>query len=376
MKHSKIIQTMKDLDTILSKGKVPISFTPPYFAESENYDNISIITGSPKTFDFDLKKEPDNPWNSTLETLREEQPDVFPLVSTKKKLRKRTKYELNQLQKQFANAGFDNFYYLPANVPGMISWIFINNAMAASFDSKGRPLLYFGKMKNLVRVPEPSLVEYYLTNHSANLINGFEIGHAINYTMEGKGDQLPMSLPLIIDGKQSKDQFYHMIINCSGRRTNTNALEEYADFSRNYVIEIPLSSHSETGAYHGNVAILYYQNMDGDRGVVYVPDMLQSNKRRFVEYMFETFFGQEHVHQITSSNKFLYEEAIKKLSMNAISVGHGRMICSSNNPWTNAYLKDKVGLELLEIDMKAIALGGGGLQCCYTALNKTPLNIK
>ena len=61
--------------------------------------------------------------------------------------------------------------------------------------------------------------------------------------------------------------------------------------------------------------------------------------------------------------------------MNVINVGPGKMIASSNNPETNSFLEQELGMEILGVDMKAIALGGGGLQCCYTALNNNPLQI-
>ncbi|MFH1439798.1 MAG: hypothetical protein ABIG89_04475 [Candidatus Woesearchaeota archaeon] len=376
---NKIIKNMKDLEKVLGEGDAPISETPPYFAECDNYHNVSIVTGAPDTFDFDFRKEPDNPWNEHTEKVVAE-------FNTKEKLRNGVSRELNELQQQFANSGFEQFYFLPANVSGLISWIFLNNAMAAGFNSKGRPMLYFGKMKNTVRVPEPGLVEYLLATHPAKLIgdsnteHGFEIGHAKTYTMEGKGDQLPMSLPImaegiLVEGKQSKNRFYHIVINCSGRRTDTKALPEYTDFSGNYVIEIPLSDHEKTGAYHGNVAVLYYNNKDGERGVVYVPMMLHEDHRSFVYEMFKTFFGERNVHTITDKDEKLFDEALNNLSMNSISTGEGRMIVSANNPWTNCYLEHIVGVDLLKVDMKAIALGGGGLQCCYTALNKNPLKI-
>ena len=52
------------------------------------------------------------------------------------------------------------------------------------------------------------------------------------------------------------------------------------------------------------------------------------------------------------------------------------MIASKNNPWTNNYLKHEIGLNVLEVEMQGISLGGGGLQCCYTALNKSPLKME
>lgn len=365
---NKVIRSMNDLENLLTEGIIPITETPPYFAESNDYSKISIVTGAADTFDSDLKKEPDNQWNTSPEETRK--------FTTKEEIREQVRLELEQLKTQFANSGFDNFYYMPANVPGMISWIFINNAMAAGFNSDGKPMIYFGKMKNLVRIPEPSLVEYYLTNHPAKPIEDFIIEHATKHTMEGKGDQLPMSLPIIKDEKQSKNRFYHMIINCSGRRTHSMALEEYAEVSGNFVIEIPLSDNETTGAYHGNVAILYYQNLDGDRGVIYVPVMLREDKRDFVYDMFKTFFGESNVHPILENDGRLYNEALSNLSMNCVSTGKGRMIASKNNPWTNNYLEHEIGLKILDVDMQGISLGGGGLQCCYTALNKLPLKME
>ena len=363
---NKIIRSMSDLETVLSSEDVPISATPTYFAETNNPDQVSIIAGASDTFDFDLEKEPDNRWIA----------QVSERFNDRSKLRYRTGVELLELKQRFEEAGFKNFYFLPAEVQGTISWIFINNAMSAGFNSEGKPLLYFGKMKNLCRLPEPALVEYYLRSHPKNPVEGFVFGHATIHTMEGKGDQLPMSLPLIKDGKQSRDEFYHIVINCSGRRTHPLALEEFAQASGNLVIEIPLSDDPVTGAYHGNVAIMYYQDKNSNRGVVYVPDMLREDKRDFVYEMFKTFFGQDQIHRITSSMPELYKESIELLSMNGISVGKGRMISSKNNIQTNEFLREVIGLDILEVDMQAISLGGGGLQCCYTALNRNPLILK
>jgi len=360
---NKIIRSMSDLEKVLSV--VPISVTPSYFAESEDPTQVSIISGASDTFDFDIVKEPDNRWIA----------QVSERFNDRIKLRYRTGIELLELKQRFEEAGFENFYFLPAEVQGTISWIFINNAMSAGFDSEGKPFLYFSKMKNLCRLPEPALVEYYLRSNVSNLVEGFTFSHARDHSMEGKGDQLPMSLPVIKDGKQSQDEFYHLIINCSGRRTHPLALEEYARASGNFVIEIPLSDHPRTGAYHGNVAIMYYQDKDNNRGVVYVPDMLREDKRDFVYEMFKTFFGKDHVHRINSDQNDLYQESIERLSMNTIAVGQGKIISSNNNPVTNDFLRHQLGLELLEVDVQAISLGGGGLQCCYTALNKTPLRI-
>ncbi len=361
---SNVVRSMSDLEIALSNA--PISSTPVYFAEVDNKDNISIIAGASDTFDFDIAKEPDNRWIA----------EASERYKDRATLRYRTGIELLELKQRFKDVGFENFYFLPAEVKGTISWIFINNAMSAGFNSEGKPFLYFGRMKNLCRLPEPALVEYYLRINHANVVEGFEFGYAKNHAMEGKGDQLPMSLPLMKDGIQSKDEFYHIVINCSGRRTHSLALEEYSQASGNFVIEIPLSDHPITGAYHGNVAMMYYQGKDKNRGVVYVPDMLREDKRDFVYEMFKTFFGKDQVYRITSDMPELHKESIELLSMNGISVGKGKLISSKYNVQTNRFLRDVVGLDILEVDMQAISLGGGGLQCCYTALNKTPLRIK
>ena len=205
--------------------------------------------------------------------------------------------------------------------------------------------------------------------------------------MEGKGDQLPMTIPIIKDGYQSKDEFYHVIINCSGRRTLPKAIEEYALKSGNYVVDLPIALEKERkkmmldggkkdiGAYHGNVGIAYYQDKNDERGVIYVPDMLKPDSEEFAYKTFTTLFGEDHVHPIVKNlntklykdkailNKALYYEAVGKLSMNMISTGKGRVITSKGNINTNAFLESELGLEVLSVYMTAIDLGGGGLQC-------------
>jgi len=368
-----IIRSMKDLEEALRRELVPISSTPPYFAESKEPKLIDIVTGAADTFWYDHIADSDNQWIGKTKAWKE-------LYDTQEKASARVALELKELEHRFKEAGFPNFYYLPANIQGMINWIFINNAFCSGFDSHGEPLVYFGNMRNDNRKPEPSIVEFFLRGlgeNIPNLLNNINVAHAekLEYTMEGKGDQLPMSLPLFNGQEQSQTQFYHAVINCSGRRTHPKAIEEYAIKSGNYVIEIPLSSDNQKGAYHGNVAIFYYAKDDGTRGVVYVPDMLREDKRDFVKNMFSIFFGEDNVRPITDSDGGLYEEAIRNLTMNVISVGSGRIISSKNNPITNRFISEEIGLRILEVDMQAISLGGGGLQCCYTAINHNPLDI-
>ena len=218
------------------------------------------------------------------------------------------------------------------------------------------------------------LVEFFLKGLAGgpNLLEGIVLEHASVSPMEGKGDQLPMSIPVLGED----NSFYHLIVNCSGRRTSLQALEEYALKTENYVLDIPLSNDPKTGAYHGNVAIFYFQDKEGNRGVTYVPKMLLAEKRGFIHEAFCTLFGSNHVHAITEEDlPMVYGESLRNLTMNVISVGQGRIISSSNNHHTNGFLEEVLGLEVLPVDMQAIALGGGGLQCCYTAINRQPLEI-
>ncbi len=364
-----VVRDMGDLSFVIDNGLLPISNTAPYFAETFDKDAIHIITGAADSFWYDPIKDGDNRWVKELSKK----------YNTPKKARKRVAQELKSLENCFAKAGFNNFHYLPANVQGMINWIFLNNAMAAGFDHEGTSSIYFGNMKNDNRKPEPSLVEFYLTGCGdviPKLTKDMRIERAQQreFNMEGKGDQLPMSLPVLVDGKPT-GQFYHAIINCSGRRTDPKALEEFAARTGNYVIDVPLSDDPITGAYHGNVAIFYFQQKDGIRGVTYVPDMLEEGKRNFVSNMFNTFFGKDNVHAITGKHGALYKECIENITMNVINVGPGSMIASTRNPETNKFLERELGMEILGVDMDGIALGGGGLQCCYTALNKNHLEM-
>lgn len=378
-KNNKVIKSMADLEQALDL--IPISRTPPYFAEGGNKDKVSIIAGAADTFWYDANADADNPWVGQIKEWSEK-------YNTPGKAGSKITRELNELEQKFKEAGFNNFYYLPATTKGMINWIYINNAMAAGFDSKGEPLLYFGNMKNGNRKPEPALVEFFLSGagydfgyNIPNLLDKIKVAHAMNkeenrnWTMEGKGDQLPMSLPVMEKEQQSQDKFYHLVVNCSGRRTHPQALEEYALKSGNYVVEIPLSDDPKNGAYHGNVAIFYFQKKDKTRGVTYIPEMLASEKRDFIDKMFSTFFGKENVYKITSANKELYEEGINRLTMNVISVGAGKIISSAHHCHTNRFITEELGLEILKVDLQAITLGGGGLQCCYTAINHQPLEI-
>ena len=374
-----IIQSMEDLQEALDKELIPLSRTPPYFAEQEEKGKVVIIAGDGDTFSYDPVADSDNLWTGAFSNVTKMAQRVF---NTPKKLHARVIAELAELEAQFNSAGFQNFHYLPASVEGMFNWIYINNAMAAGFNAEGKPYLYFSSMKNDNRKPEPVLVEFELRglgSGKSNLLENLLVGRASGkWPMEGKGDQLPMSLPVFRDGRQRSDAFYHAVINCSGRRTSPEAIGEYAAQSGNYVIEIPLPEDSvanPSAAYHGNVGIFYFQKKDGTRGVTYIPDMLREDARDFVYGMFSTFFGKENVHRITPEMRDLYGEGTTNLSMNVVSVSLGRIISSQNHPATNRFLEDELGLQVLPVDMKAIGLGGGGLQCCYTALQYQELEM-
>ncbi len=374
-----IIQTTEDLEEALENELIPISRTPPYFAEQGNKDNVVIITGDGDTFSYDPVADADNTWVGASSDVTAMAQRVF---NTPKKVRARVIAELAELEAQFKQVGFQNFQYLPASVEGMMNWIYINNAMTAGFNVEGKPFLYFGSMRNDNRKPEPVVVEFALRGlgrSTRNLLENIVVGRASGkWPMEGKGDQLPMSLPVMESGRQRSDLFYHAVINCSGRRTLPEAIGEYATQSGNYVIEIPLpreSAANPSAAYHGNVGIFYFQKKDGTRGVTYIPDMLRENARDFVFKMFSTFFGRENVHRITPEMGDVYTEGTTNLSMNVIFVGNGKIISSQNHPATNRFLEQELGLEVLPVDMKAIGLGGGGLQCCYTALQQRELEI-
>lgn len=380
-----IINTMESLEEALEKELVPISRTPSYFAERENKEQIVIITGSGNTFSYDPLADSDNQWVGASSDVTSVAQRAF---NTPVRLRTRVMVELMELEEQFQKAGCNHFDYLPAGA-GLMNWIYINNAMAFSFNAEGKPFLYFGSMHNDNRKPEPVLVEHALRGFGerefnrvqcpVNHLEGLIIGHAGGkYPMEGKGDQLPMSLPVMENGKQKDDAFYHAIINCSGRRTSPEAIREYAAQSGNYVIEIPLpddSAANSSAAYHGNVGIFYFQKKDGIRGVCYVPDMLREDTRDFAYPMFSAFFGKENVHRITPEMGEVYREGTTNLSLNAISMGDGKIISSQNHPATNKFLEQELGLEVLPVNMRAIGLGGGGLQCTYTALQYAPLEI-
>ena len=374
-----VIQTMEDLEEALKEELIPISRTPLYFPEHEEKGNVVIITGDGDTFSYDAVADGDNKWVGASSDVTKMAQRVF---NTPKKVRARVIAELAELEAQFNHAGFNNFHYLPASVEGMFNWIYINNAMAAGFNAEGKPYLYFSSMRNDNRKPEPVLVEFELRGlggSTKNLLENIVVGRASGrWPMEGKGDQLPMSLPVLVNGRQSSDAFYNAVINCSGRRTSPEAIGEYAAQSGNYVIEIPLpddSAANPSAAYHGNVGIFYFQKKDGTRGVTYIPEMLREDARNFVYGMFSTFFGKENVYCITPEMKEVYQEGTTNLSMNVISVGLGRIISSQNHPATNRFLERELGLEVLPVDMKAIGLGGGGLQCCYTALQHRELEI-
>ncbi len=380
-----IIRTIRDLEEALEKELIPISRTPPYFAERGNKDKAVIVMGDGDTFTYDSAADGDNTWVGAGNGVTQAAKHNF---NTAERLHARVLTELMELEEQFQKAGFNHVDYLPSGA-GLMNWIYINNAMAAGFNAEGKPYLYFGSMRNDNRKPEPVLVEHTLRGFGERRFNrvsceishleGLIIGHASGkYPMEGKGDQLPMSLPVMEHGKQKDDTFYHAVINCSGRRTAPEAIREYAAQSGNYVIEIPLpesSGSNHVAAYHGNVALFYFQKKEGTRGVCYIPDMLREDARDFAYSMFSMFFGEENVHRITQEMKEVYKEGTENLSMNVIALGEGRIVSSENHPATNLFLEKELELEVLPVNMRAISLGGGGLQCTYSAFQYADLEI-
>ncbi len=133
------------------------------------------------------------------------------------------------------------------------------------------------------------------------------------------------------------------------------------------VFGVPISAYIndwESGAVHLDVVMMYTSR---DMGLILV-DPSRMGLYSFLEYKgvdkgFIVRNGFEVFKELDLNVLEPPSEKASRITMvNALNLGSGKMVVDSFNRSTNRYL-EKIGLDIIEVDIPHIEAGGGGVRC-------------